>query len=128
LVVRFTPGQVFAVLWWERAAGGDDAQWRSLAVMQALGPGQGRGEHMPGVTPAVEVLGHVGQGGPPGYDGPVDRLLDGIARMASTGIAPAERPSTFWRQNVRNVLLGRQPLWEGASIPVPGADVDGGRR
>jgi hypothetical protein len=127
MVVRFTPGQVFAVFWWERAAGGDDAQWRSLAVMQALGPGGTRGEHMPGVTPAVEVLGHVGQGGPPGYDGPVDRLLDGIARMAGAGIVPAERPSAFWRKNVRDVLLGRQPLWEGESIPALVRDIDGGR-
>ena len=67
----------------------------------------------------VQVLGHVGQAGPPGYDGPVDRLLDGIVQMTEAGADPAERPAAFWRQAVRDVLLGRKPRWELASTHVP---------
>jgi hypothetical protein len=126
-MIRFTPGQLFAVLWWDRPSDGEDTQWRSVAVMRALGPGLGGGEVMPGVTPAVEVLGHVAQAGPPGYDGPVDRLLDGIQTMAEAGIVPAERPAAFWREAVRDVLLGRQPRWELVSVPVGRAAIDQGR-
>lgn len=99
----FRPGQVFAVLWWRRYS--QDRQHRTLAVAEAL-PAERTGCILPGVDRAVAVHALVPQHGPAGQDGAVDQLLDLIEDFKSNGTNPTKFPPEFWRQTVRDLLLG----------------------
>ena len=98
LVVRDGPawrtpfGELFAVLWWQRTADSDD-QWRSVAVMRVLSPGEDGGEQMPDVTPAVRLIAHLGQAGPPGLRRP-GRPLPRPRRVNRSGRAEPVEPVT----------------------------------
>lgn len=98
-------GRVFAVLWWEQGPDFNE-QWHTLAVLRVIPSG---GRPVPDVSGAVEVLGAVGQAGPPGMDGAVDRLVNLIADMAAAGVDPSRLLADYWRAAVHDVQFGLRP-------------------
>ena len=105
-VYRFTPGDIFAAVWWRRLSGG--RQHRILAVLGGLEDPPAR-IILPGLKLRTPIQVMLDQHGPAGQDGAIDEFTDHVYRLQRAGIDPADLTPGYYRRAACAIMSLRRP-------------------